>query len=495
MRFLIKKILKKFKIRNYSAPDWEEILKENKKEFELIKEKANGKKIIIATSTGGQLFCSHFESLLAFALTYYGARVEILLCDKVLPACMMGTSNFIGEKKFAKTGVKSICNGCLDAGKFAFEGLDLKINYYSEYITNLELQEITEISNNLEYNKISIYKEDDINIGEHTLAGALRYYAVGDLNNQKYKQDILRKFFKASLITKKVMNNFFIKNPDFEIVISNHAIYIPQGIIASVAKKYDKKIVSYVSGYRKNSFIFSHDDTYHFTMMSEQTKEWEEIDLNKKRETRIIDYLKSRKYGTNDWVYYFDKPEFKINDILKKKGIDINKPIILMTTNIIWDANLIYPDNIFTSMLDWIFKTIDHFMHREDLQLIIRAHPGEINYDRISNQTVKNEILNRYPNLTKNIHIIGPEENISTYSIADISDTILIYASKVGMEFSPFGMNVVVAGESYVKNKNITTDPKSEQEYFEILANLPYNLKISPEKILRAKKYAYHFFF
>ena len=102
MRFFIKKLLKKFKIRNYSSTNWRKIISENREEFELIKKKANGKKILIATSSGGQLFCSHFESLLAFALTFYGARVEILLCDKVLPACMMATSNFIDEEKFSE---------------------------------------------------------------------------------------------------------------------------------------------------------------------------------------------------------------------------------------------------------------------------------------------------------------------------------------------------------------------------------------------------------
>ncbi len=495
VRYSIKKILNKLKITNYANVNWNEILKNNREEFELIKKKSNGKKILLATSAGGHLFCSHFESLLAFALTYYGARVEILLCDKILPACMMATSNFIAEDKFKKKGINEVCNGCIDYGKFAFEGLGLKINYYSQYISNLEIQESNKIIDNLKYDELFSYKEDDITIGDHAHAGALRYYAVGDLDNQKHKENILRKFTKGGLITKKIISNFFLKNPDFEIVILNHAIYIPQGIICSVAKKYKKKIVSYFPGYKKNSFIFSHDDTYHLTMMSEPTKEWEAINLDKKKENRIMEYLNSRKCGTNDWIWYFNKPMFEIKDILKKKGIDINKPIILMTTNIIWDANLIYPDNIFTNMLDWIFKTIDYFINRTDLQILIRAHPGEVNSDRISNQRVKEEILKKYIDLPKHIHVIGSEENISTYSIADFSNAILIYSSKVGIEFSAYGINVIVAGESYVKNKNITTDPKSQEEYFEILKKLPCNSKISPERIIRAKKYAYHFFF
>ena len=495
MRYLIKKLLKKFKIRDYAATNWKQIISEHKKEFELIKKKANGKKILIATGAGGQLFCSHFESLLAFALTYYGAKVEILLCDKVLPACMMGTSNLIDEESFSKNGPSVVCNACLDSGKFAFDGLGLKINYYSQFIEKNEIEKANETIDNLTYDQLSDYKEDDINIGEHSLAGALRYYAVGDLKSQKHKDNILRKFVKAGTITKKVMNNFFIKNSDFEIIIVNHAIYIPQGIINAVSKKYKKKIVSYVSGYRKNSFIFSHDDTYHFTMVDEPTSEWENLDLDSIRNERIISYLKSRKYGTNDWTYYFENPKFEIKNALIEKGINLQKPIIVMATNIIWDANLIYKDNIFPNMMSWVFDTIDYIKSRDDLQLIIRAHPGEINYDRVSNQKVKDEILEKYKTLPKNVFIIGPDENLSTYPLVDLSNALIIYASKVGMEFSPFGINVIVAGESYVKNKKITIDPKTKNEYFEILDRLPFNSKINISKINRAKKYAYHFFF
>ena len=293
MIYEIKKLLKKLKIRNYVTPEWRNLIEENKEEFKILKENANGKKILIATSAGGLTSCSHFESLLAFALTYYGAKVEILLCDKVLPACMMATSNFINEDQFSKNGIKKTCSACLDAGKFAYDGLDLNIHYYSQFINKEEIKEAKEVCKNLSLDELMHYKdkEDDINIGEHSLAGALRYYAVGDLNNQKNNQKILRKFTEAGIITKKVFKNVLSTHNNFDIILMNHAIYIPQGIICDVAKKYKKKIVSYITGYRKNSWIFSHGDTYHHTMMTEPTSEWENMDLNEKKEKKIMNYL------------------------------------------------------------------------------------------------------------------------------------------------------------------------------------------------------------
>ena len=449
MIYQIKKLLKKFKIRDYATPDWNKLIEKNKEEFKFLKKKANGKKILITTSAGGLTSCSHFESLLAFALTYYGAKVEILLCDKVLPACMMATSNFINEEDFSKNGIKKTCNACLDAGKFAFDGLKLKTHYYSDFINSVDIKESKELCKNLSLDELINYKdkEDNMSIGEHSLAGALRYYAVGNIRNQKNNQTILRKFTEAGIITKKVFENILSTHNNIDIIISNHAIYIPQGVICEVTKKYKKKIVSYVTGYRKNSWIFSHGDTYHYTMMTEPVSDWENMDLNEKKENKIMNYLDSRKYGTNDWTYYFDNPEFNAEKILIEKGLDLKKPIVLMTTNIIWDANLIYHDNIFINMMEWIFKTIDYFIDRKDLQLLIRAHPAEVNADRISNGLVKDEIFKKYKKLPKNIFIISSDEKYSTYPLVEYANAILVYASKVAMEFTSCGYNVVVAGE------------------------------------------------
>jgi hypothetical protein len=176
-------------------------------------------------------------------------------------------------------------------------------------------------------------------------------------------------------------------------------------------------------------------------------------------------------------------------------GIDLKKPIIGMLTNTIWDAVLTYPNNIFSNMLEWIFLTIDFFSKRNDIQLVIRIHPAEVKSDRISKQKVYDEIKKKYKSLQKNIFIIDSDDELSSYCLLDFCDTVLIYSTKMGMEFSPFGTPVICAGESYVKNKKITLDPKNKKEYVSMLNLLPFKKKLNKSQILRAKKYAYHFFF
>jgi hypothetical protein len=65
----------------------------------------------------------------------------------------------------------------------------------------------------------------------------------------------------------------------------------------------------------------------------------------------------------------------------------------------------------------------------------------------------------------------------------------------MGVELTSMGIPVIVAGEAWIRNKNITLDATSAAEYFEYLNQSPFSEPLSEKKIQRARKYAYHFFF
>ena len=112
--------------------------------------------------------------------------------------------------------------------------------------------------------------------------------------------------------------------------------------------------------------------------MSEDPKVWEDIDLTVGFEKQIDKYLNDRRIGTQDWISFVGDPVFGTDNAIKKLGCDLSKKKILCLSNVIWDAQLHYPQNAFKSMLEWLFSTIEYFAHRPDLELIIRVHPAEI---------------------------------------------------------------------------------------------------------------------
>ena len=77
----------------------------------------------------------------------------------------------------------------------------------------------------------------------------------------------------------------------------------------------------------------------------------------------------------------------------------------------------------------------------------------------------------------------------------ELCDSVLIYGTKTGVELTAVGIPVVVAGEAWIKNKGLTLDASTPEQYFRILEGLPLRKRLDPQVIEEAQKYAYHFFF
>jgi hypothetical protein len=477
-------------------PDWRNLLKENINLWNSARAAAeNGPKILIATSAGGFSGLNTLESMLAVALTLRGAQVHILLCDEHLPGCFMNTIRLFPEiAEFGKRGPHYLCNGCYKPGFGVFQPLNLAIHRHSEFISRNERREACKLSSGVPFLQIPKYRQDGIAVGDEALASTLHFFARGTLDSEQHCEPILRRYFLASLLSMYEIRRL-LKTYSFSCVLFHHGIYVPHGLFSQVARRENVRVVAWAPAYRKQTFIFSHHDTYHHTMLSEPTAYWENMPWSREMENEIFDYLNSRRYGTRDWISYQDNTEEDLSIIAAELGVDFSKPCIGMLTNVLWDAAVNYPANAFPNMVEWALQTIRYFISRPDLQLIIRVHPAEVQHPLRSRQLMVDEINRAFPKLPANIFIIPPDKTINTYAVMSQCDTVLIYATKTGLELACMGIPVVVAGDGWARNKGITLDATSPEEYFKLLDQLPLGKRLAESVTQRARKYAYHFFF
>jgi hypothetical protein len=230
-------------------------------------------------------------------------------------------------------------------------------------------------------------------------------------------------------------------------------------------------------------------------MIAEPVTQWTDIPWSPEREKKILDYLKSRWYGTEDWIWFHEKPVFDHDAIQRELGVDFSKPCIGLLTSVMWDAQLHYKSNAFPNMLKWVLTTIEYFKERQDLQLLIRIHPAEKTGMVPSRQRMCDEIKAVFPSLPPNVFVVVPESQVSTYAVMEQCNAVIVYNTKTGIEIASMGIPVIVAGEAWIRNKGFSIDASSPNEYLRILNGLPYDSRMTPEHILLARKYAYHFFF
>jgi len=247
--------------------------------------------------------------------------------------------------------------------------------------------------------------------------------------------------------------------------------------------------------YRKRRFIFSHDDTYHHTLMTEPRAHWESLVLTETQERELMQYLASRREGLFDWIVFNRARKDDPKELAARIGLDPSKPVVGLLTNVSWDAQLHYPANAFPNMLEWLVRTCEYFATRPDLQLLIRVHPAEISGFPPSRQPVLAELHKRLPQLASNITVIPPTSGLSTYALMSLCNSAIIYGTKMGVELTSVGLPVIVAGEAWIRNKGLTFDATAPDEYFRLLDRLPFATGLSDAQVRRARRYAYHFFF
>lgn len=483
-------------LRKRFQPDWPGILSRDAARWKSACAAAkNGPRVLLANQTGSETHSTMVNSMLAVALTLRGAQVHILLCDEALPACGKSHIGAIQPEELVKFGpARRLCGTCFSPSHKLFQSFGLPTHRYREFISSEESRKAHHLSSNIPITEIEEYRWDGAAVGKHALVGAVRSYLRGDLKDEAHGEPVLRGYLNASLLTAfathRLMETF-----GFTCVCAIDGMYVPTGTIGEVARQQKVRVVNWVPAYRKRSFIFTHDNFLHQALLSEPTANWEDMVWTPQMDAEILKYLKSRWYGTRDWIGYVENPDENVSAISAKLGIDFSKPCIGMLTNIMWEGQILYRGTAFPNMLEWTVQTIRYFASRPDLQLIVRIHPAEVHAIQSSRQPIMDEITRTFRTLPKNVFIIPPDSPISTYATMSKCDAVIIYGTQTGVELTSMGIPVIVAGGAWVRNKRITLDASSPEEYFTLLDRLPLKERLSEAVTQRARKYAHHFFF
>lgn len=453
----------------------------------------SGTRVLVATSVGGHLTGLTLESALAAALAVRGADVEALLCDAALPACLECTVVRLGAGgEMADHGPRRmLCPGCFRTGQVTYGELGVPVQRYSSWLGQADRDRARQLARETPAAELSELVLDGVAIGEHALAGTLRHFARADLDGEARAQDVLRRYVEAAVLTACAVGRLLDERP-VDVVLLHHGIYVPQGLIAAVARHRSVRVVTWNPAYRKNCFIFSHEDTYHHTLLDEPVSAWEDAPWDQER---ITDYLASRWSGAQDWIWFHQSPQEDARLIEEECGVDFSRPTIGLLTNVMWDAQLHYRANAFKDMLAWIVETVTWFASHPSLQLLIRVHPAEIRGTVPSRQRVVDELRARFPALPPNVFVLAPESSASTYVAMAHCDSALIYGTKTGVELTAMGIPTIVAGEAWIRGKGVTIDVEDRLGYIAALESLPIGHRLDDKTRRRALQYAYHFFF
>ncbi len=473
--------------------DWSAVIAASGDRWRQARADANGPRVLIATDVGLHFGASRLDSLLAVGLTLRGARVDALLCDAALPACMIGDVSWYSDlDRFTREGPQAdFCASCYAPAAAGWQTLGIDPIRLSSLIDADDRRQAAEWADRLD-SDIEALRADPI--GDQALAGALRFFARSTLEDTPEARAVLRSFLIAARLSYSAAEKL-VAREHYDVVVLHHGIYVPQGPALAAARDKGARIVSWNVGYRRRSFVFSHGDSYHFTMISEPTARWENLDLTDDWRAELDRYLHSRRHGEQDWIVFGRNARFDAPTYLRERGVALDRPVFLALTNVAWDAQLHYPTNSFASMGEWLVETVKWFAARPELELVIRVHPGELTGAMPAREKAADILAAAFPALPANVFVVGPDDPISTYSLIELARATIIYATKAGIEVAASGRPVLVAGDAWTRGKGISVDVDNADDYHRRLAAMVAVRPPDAAASERAQRYAFHYFF
>ena len=282
------------------------------------------------------------------------------------------------------------------------------------------------------------------------------------------------------------------------------AVIIPNGTIQEFAVVYEVAqylnipVTTYEFGDQRQRVWIAQDDKVMEQNTDALWEAYKDVPLDRSETRKIHELFESRRKASiwkNFSRLWQRAPAKGVAKARKELGLDDQRPVVLLATNVLGDS-LTLGREVFThSMEEWIVRTLQYFVGKPNTQLVIRVHPGEM---LIHGQSMVDVIEHVLPDLPEHIHLIKPDDPTNTYDLIAAADLGLVYTTTVGLEMAMSGVPVIVVGKTHYKEKGFTKDPQSWVKYYKLIGSIlqdPQGYRLTDEEINLAWAYAYRFFF
>jgi hypothetical protein len=427
-----------------------------------------------------------WETVIAHGLKLRGARCEFYTCGGRLPICDITSSTAAPPMP---------CHICAPYARRFLNLFGFPPHQLADFVGPSDLREAEAIVDGLRYEDYNEFRYLGLPLG-HLVVTSVRWFLCSGLVGQDQRsRDINRMFLVSGVVMAKACRTMLAKVQPKTVFLLN-GLFFPERILWETAQAQGIPVVTYERGLPINTLVFARNRAACYFEMDEAWQRLAAVPLTQAQNNELDGYLSARRRGQRSLEHYWPSLEEDQRAICRQLGIDQDRPVAAMFTNILWDSAIQDKDIGFDSMFDWIDRTMEYFTTRPDKQLIIRAHPAEVRLvDQEARERVADRILETYRDLPSNIKIVLPQSDVSSYTLMMLSHVGLVYTSTTGLELALAGVPTLVAGETHYRGKGFTLDVATKASYHHMLDEAWQRGRLSDAEMERARRYAYLFFF
>lgn len=338
-----------------------------------------------------------------------------------------------------------------------------------------------------------------IRTGEQLLDLSFRGIHIGDLiydsitsNLKQYKTiDVVSDDMKVYIyraIHEIIVYERIFKKFDVKFLVSTHPCYVTYGTLCRVALKHGARVlmttdIEVVELEKNHNPEIKWTPVFHEFVSKYVRKKIEKIqDID----GAILDskkYLEERLLGKIDQVdvqlAYRSKSEYSEEALRKRLDLDVNRPIVFIFAHIIADAPHCSHSLLFKDYYVWLKETLKICKEIPDVYWLVKAHPAAKVYSEEG--IVESLVLDCDSN-----HIKVVPSDYNTNSAFQYAHSLITVNGTAGLEFSCFGVPVILAGRPFYSEWGITHDPKDLPAYKTALKEINKIQKLSSEQTGKA---------
>ncbi|HRE48787.1 MAG TPA: hypothetical protein PLD47_13760 [Aggregatilineales bacterium] len=425
-----------------------------------------------------------FDGLLGAALRQRGVRVSHFTCGGVMPICnLQNASSNVPPMPCGR------CRAYADSGLRAFGHIPTMIHHL---LSARERAEIAAEVAAIPVDDLLAYTHDGLAYGHFASFSARWFFGVNQLRTEM--REHVRNYIVLGRTVKAALERLIAKDRPHKIIMMN-GLLVAERVVRALAEREGISYITSERGYLANTFMLSHNypmGQFEFEPVWEMHRD---IPLREDQRDHLLTYLQERRYGRGQMDNLWKTVQEGTETLRTAVGLSAERPVVGVFTNVTGDTALLDRDQAYSDMTAWIDDLIRRFSALPAVDLVFRIHPAESRLDRYRPyESVGNYIARHHPILPSNIKIIPSESTLSSYTLLEVSDLVMVYASNIGLESVLMGKQTVVSGQVHYRGKGFTRDVHTSEDMAGWIerwqsGNLP------PIDQETAQRYAYSFFY
>ena len=430
----------------------------------------------------------HFSPVeygLAMALRLRGHDVRGVLCDGLLPLCEMNLG----------PNIRPPCQACIMFYSRYEDAFGFNYGRLTDSLSDNDRQRAEQLVAQTSDGDLAALVVNDVPVGKLARRELQRYYhgfVFAPSSDPAY-----RKWLVTGVLLTWFSERWLDQlQPDIVGVCSGRTL--PTACVFEVARQRGIHVVTWDgTASHPDGLMFSHNQPATEIPLDGAWVEASKRNVSSIEMDKLTEYLGRWSRSEITPFPYNLKPIDDQAVIRRELGLRTGVPTVVVFTNTSWDIAVIDRDVGFDSMFDWLFAFVEYAIGHPEIDFIVRAHPAEKNVPRElrSRTPVATEIRKRFQPLPSNIKLIEGDNPISSYTLAEIAQVNMVYASRLGLEIALRGKRPWIAGAVTYRGKGFTLDLESRDHMHRLLEEKVFENRLSKEEIELAQRFAYLWFF